>query len=235
VNLVSLELIHSPIHVDLLANMPHLRTLTLIESFLAMVGTGKPVPLDLEKLTLTGSNFLCCRFLRAVSVPTSRIVLHTSYSAVRMRGVWEALERHRGDAAEPVVWGLVFKDRHRYEGEGEGEVFEVGLIFNQSIGRSAPSSHPPRYVVRLSGADLLLPWREDAIATLLTILSLDHVASLTLQCEGVRLAAAAPQAQVPQRRGAPRHCDVYEPVRGRPAHGRVRPVRRTCGALPSAS
>ncbi|KAJ7337596.1 hypothetical protein DFH08DRAFT_1014859 [Mycena albidolilacea] len=189
-NLVSLELIHSPIQVDLLASMRHLRTLTLIGSISAISGAlVQPVPLArLESLTLTGSSLLCCRFLRAVSVPTSRIVLHTPYSAVHMRGVWEALERHRADAAEPVVCGLTFKDRHRYESEGEGEVFEVGLISNQSIGRSAPSSHPPRYVVRLSGADSFLPWREDAISTLLTILSLGHVRALTLQCAALCVA-----------------------------------------------
>ncbi|KAJ7826473.1 hypothetical protein B0H14DRAFT_2264124, partial [Mycena olivaceomarginata] len=72
-NLVSLELIHSPIHVDLLASMRHLRTLTLTESFSAVSGArAQPVPLArLESLTLTGSSLLCCRFLRAVSVPTS--------------------------------------------------------------------------------------------------------------------------------------------------------------------
>ncbi|KAJ7794019.1 hypothetical protein B0H14DRAFT_3888980 [Mycena olivaceomarginata] len=195
-NLVSLELIHSPIHVDLLASMRHLRTLTLTESFSAMSGArAQPVALArLESLTLTGSSLLCCRFLRAVSVPASRIVLHTPYSAVHMRGVWEALERHRADAAEPVVCGLAFKDRHRHEGEGEGEgedsVFEIGLTSNQSIGRSAPSSHPPRYVARLSGADALLPWREDAISTLLTTLSLGHVRALTLQCAALCVAPA---------------------------------------------
>jgi hypothetical protein len=193
-NLVSLELIHSPIHVDLLASMRHLRTLTLTESFSAVSGArAQPVALArLESLTLTGSSLLCCRFLRAVAVPASRIVLHTPYSAVHMRGVWEALERHRADAAEPVVCGLAFKDRHRHEGEGggEGAVFEIGLTSNQSTGRSAPASHPPRYVARLSGADALLPWREDAIATLLTILSLGHVRALTLQCAGLCVAPA---------------------------------------------
>jgi hypothetical protein len=98
--------------------------------------------------------------------------------------VWDALERHRAEAAEPVICGLTFADRRLVS--GEGAVFEVGLISNHSIGHSAP----PRYVVRLSGAGSPLPWRDNTIATLLTILSLDHVASLTLQCEGVRLAAA---------------------------------------------
>ncbi|KAJ7802524.1 hypothetical protein B0H14DRAFT_3154978 [Mycena olivaceomarginata] len=154
VNLVSLELIHSPIHVDLLANMPHLRTLTLIESFLAMVGSGNPVPLDLEKLTLTGSSWLCASFLQAISVPQSRISLNMPYSATHLRFVWDALERHRAEAAEPAICGLAFADRPLVS--GEGAVFEVGLISNQSgSGRCAS----PRYVVRLSGAGSPLPWR----------------------------------------------------------------------------
>ncbi|KAJ7866604.1 hypothetical protein B0H14DRAFT_3861976 [Mycena olivaceomarginata] len=185
VNLVSLELIHSPIHVDLLANMPHLRTLTLIESFLAMVGTGKPVPLDLEKLTLTGSSWLCASFLQAISVPQSRISLNMPYSATHLRFVWDALERHRVEAAEPDICGLAFADHPLVS--GEGAVFEISLISNQS-GSSRCAS--PRYVVRLSGAGSPLPWRDDAMASLLTILSLDHVAALTLQCAELRLALA---------------------------------------------
>ncbi|KAJ7794020.1 hypothetical protein B0H14DRAFT_3888981 [Mycena olivaceomarginata] len=142
-NLVSLELIHSPIHVNLLANMPHLRSLTLIESFLAMVDTEPVLLARLETLTLTGSSWLCTRFLQAISVPQSRIVLNTPYSAGHLRFVWDALERHRAEAAEPVICGLTFADRCLVS--GEGAVFEVGLISNHSIDRSAPHAMSSAY------------------------------------------------------------------------------------------
>ncbi|KAJ7337597.1 hypothetical protein DFH08DRAFT_812919 [Mycena albidolilacea] len=183
-NLVSLELIHSPIHVDLLANMPHLRSLTLIESFSAMVDT-KPVLLaHLEMLTLTGSSWLCAHFLQAISVPQSHIVLNTPYSAEHLHFVWDVLERHRVEVVKPVICGLTFADCRLIS--GKHAVFEVGLISNHLIGHSAPLC----YVVRLSGAGLPLPWRDNTIATLLTILSLDHITSLTLQCECLWLTAA---------------------------------------------
>ncbi|KAJ7802511.1 hypothetical protein B0H14DRAFT_3780252 [Mycena olivaceomarginata] len=147
-NLISLELIHSPIHIDLLPSMPHLHSLIMIESFLAMVDTEPVLLARLEMLTLMGSSWLCARFLQAISVPQSRIVLNTPCSTGHLHFVWDALKRHCAEAAELDICGLTFADCRLVS--GEGVVFE-----------------------------------DDTIATLLTILLLDDVASLMLQCEEV--------------------------------------------------
>ncbi|KAF7343264.1 hypothetical protein MVEN_01758300 [Mycena venus] len=72
-NLVSLELIHSPVHVGLLARMPYLRALTLVESFPQTFP--EPVALELETLKLTGDRMICYAFLRTISIPESCILL----------------------------------------------------------------------------------------------------------------------------------------------------------------
>ncbi|KAJ7243597.1 hypothetical protein B0H12DRAFT_829497 [Mycena haematopus] len=181
-NLVSLELINSPVSLDLLATIPHLRALTLNASCPEMSGWEAPLALGLKTLDLTGSIWLCCRFLQAVSIPNSRIVLNVQYSSSELRFMWDALERHRANADDPVIYGLKVEDLPLELTSSGASLF--GLDFFSQTSRSWP-----RYSVRLSGSSPSPWWRDDTMSTLLAIVSLDQVATLTMKCEALKISA----------------------------------------------
>ncbi|KAF8189192.1 hypothetical protein K438DRAFT_1833121 [Mycena galopus ATCC 62051] len=181
-NLVSLELVNSPVSVALLATMPHLRALTLNTSF-PETSDSEPTVLDLDTVDLTGSIWLCCRFLQAVSIPKSRILLNVRYTSSDLRFLWDALERHRTEATDPVIYGLKFVDLPLKLNSGGTSSFEIDF-YNQA------NRFIPRYVVRLSGGLPSPWWRDDTMSTLLAIMSLEQVAALSLKCETLKISAS---------------------------------------------
>jgi hypothetical protein len=193
-NLVSLELINAPINVGMEefltivhTKMPHLRALTLNESFPETSQASETIMLDLERLELTGSTLPCYWFLSAVSIPKCHIVLNVPYNVLDLRFVWDALESHRAGATDPVLCGLNVTD---LPPTSDGtSLFEVAF-FNQT-GRSNAPCKSPRYTVRLAGSvPPLSKWREEAMCTMMTIMSLDQVTNLTMKCEGLKLATS---------------------------------------------
>ncbi|KAJ6453593.1 hypothetical protein C8R45DRAFT_882453 [Mycena sanguinolenta] len=181
-NLVSLELINSPISIHLLGTMSRLRALTLTASYVDMSNV-EPIALDLEMLNLTGSILNCCRFLEAVFIPKSRIMLHVLYTSGDLRWMWDAIEKHRTEAADPVIYGLKFADVLRGPSSAGASVFELEF-FNQA------SRSLPRFSVRLSTGSPSPRWRDDAMTTLLAIVSLDQVVTLTMKCEALKISAS---------------------------------------------
>ncbi|KAJ7471399.1 hypothetical protein B0H11DRAFT_1812095 [Mycena galericulata] len=191
--LVSLELIKVSLKLDtseflgfLVTRMSRLRNLTLNESFPDFVDYAEPIRLDLETLELTASSWLCYCFLRTTLLPKCRIVLNVPYSNVDLRFAWDALESQRIGADDPTISGVKLIDLPPASGATSTSCFEVSL-FDQASRDSRPSS-TPRYSVRLTIRPPTIPnWREDTLHTAMAIVSLDQVASLTVECEPLKL------------------------------------------------
>ncbi|KAK7042571.1 hypothetical protein R3P38DRAFT_2891264 [Favolaschia claudopus] len=180
VNLVSLELIHSPIALELLATMPRLRELFLENSFNETPNPSAPTTLQLKKLDLTDSLHLCSRFLHVVSIPNSRICLAANFVGSDLRSMFEALERNRVEADRSFLTGLKLTDLPTL---GDGPQFEV-CIFSRAHRSDA------HYIIRLLGDPSLPRWREDVIAALLKTMPFDEAATLTIKCKGLKLSGS---------------------------------------------
>ncbi|KAJ6588113.1 hypothetical protein B0H19DRAFT_1098030 [Mycena capillaripes] len=190
-NLVSLELIQAPIHLAMddfllivLSRMPHLRALTLNESFPDSLEVSEPVAVPgLETLELTASSWRCSRFLRAVWIPKCRIVMNVPYNTSDLRFLCDALESHRADSSDPVLHGLKIID---LPSTPDGvSLFEV-CFFNYTS-----RSTLLRYTFRLAVGPPPLPnWREETMYTIMTIISLDQINTLTVNCETLKLSTS---------------------------------------------
>ncbi|KAJ7639694.1 hypothetical protein DFH06DRAFT_1053686 [Mycena polygramma] len=192
-NLVSLELIHAPIDLAMdafllvvLTRMPYLRALTLNESFPETLEASEPVALALETLHLTSNSWRCSSFLRALSIPKCQIVLNVPYSSSDVRFVWDALESHRMESADPVLYSLKIADLPPTP-DGASQ-FDIS--FSNQPPRTGPSA-PPRYTVRLAVGPPALPhWREEIMYNLLTIVSLEQLTTLTVTCAALKISTS---------------------------------------------
>ncbi|KAJ7742580.1 hypothetical protein B0H16DRAFT_1563039 [Mycena metata] len=173
--LVSLELVSTPI--NFVFGLPHLRALTLIESYPTAVETSEPVSLGLERLEITADASFCSFFLQGLILPNCRILLDTCDSCAA------PIEIHRANADDPVLHGLTAVDRS-LSSQGSA-VFEVTLFTQPNPCNS------PRYAVRMAPPPVSLGnWREEAMSIILTNVSLDQVTTFTGKSETLKLPAS---------------------------------------------
>ncbi|KAF8190749.1 hypothetical protein K438DRAFT_1763189 [Mycena galopus ATCC 62051] len=190
-NLVSLELIHAPMDLAMddfilivLSRLPYLRALSLSDSFPETLEVSEAVPVpNLETLELTASSMRCSCFLRAVWIPKCRIVLNVPYRSSDLRFLCDALDSHRADSADPILHGLKIVDLP--PAPDGASLFEI-LFFNHISGSASP-----RYTFRLAAGSPSLPnWREEIMYTIMTIISLDQINILTVNCEALKLSTS---------------------------------------------
>ncbi|KAJ6588121.1 hypothetical protein B0H19DRAFT_1057373 [Mycena capillaripes] len=187
-NLVSLELINAPMDLGMdefllivLTRMPQLRALALHESFPEMLEATEPVAaLNLETLELTATGWQCFCFLRAVSIPNCRIVLNAGYDSSDLRFLCDALESHRANTVNPVICALSVSDLPLTP--TGASPFQI-CFFNRSNAR-------PLHKIRLEIASALPNWREELMYTIMTIMSLDQINTLIVDCEALKLSTS---------------------------------------------
>ncbi|KAK7042578.1 hypothetical protein R3P38DRAFT_321273 [Favolaschia claudopus] len=213
-HLKSLELIYAPLHLvpqlnmdaflDIFRNIPHLRSLTLNDSFprTLVASTSEIAYLPLESLKVVGSIWQCYCVLLAISAPHSRIVLlcqpdrrwqlsananiqNTPYPPSHLERMWLALQRHRMEATDPVITDVKISDPLVLS---DGVIpFEINF-FNQYTPLNAPTY--PRYTVclyRLSGGPFVQRWREMIVSGLADYMALDQLAGFTVKSYGLKL------------------------------------------------
>ncbi|KAJ7312318.1 hypothetical protein DFH08DRAFT_973703 [Mycena albidolilacea] len=168
----------------MLSRLPYLRALSLNDSFSETLEVSEAVPVpNLETLELTASSMRCSCFLRAVWIPKCRIVLNVPYRSLDLWFLCDTLDSHRADSADPILHGLQIVDLP--PAPDGASLFEI-LFFNHTSGSASP-----RYTFRLAAGSLSLPnWREEIMYTIMTIISLDQINILTVNCEALKLSTS---------------------------------------------